>query len=82
MNEKCGTKRSPKGGLNDEAGRIPEFDTLAQKFFDAAGHVRQEIFQDASKLAKTVGPAANHYIKVMEKIVNGSEEYLTKEVKR
>jgi len=82
MNQKCGTQRSPKGGLNDEAGRIPEFDTLAEKFFDAAGHVRQEILQDASTLAKTVGPAAAHYLKVMEKVVNGSEEYLAKESKR
>ena len=68
--------------MNDEAGRLPEFGSLAEKFFDAVGHARQEIFQDASKLAESVGPAANHYIKVMEKIVNGSEEYLAKEVKR
>ncbi|THH17252.1 hypothetical protein EUX98_g9166 [Antrodiella citrinella] len=82
MNSKCGTKRSPKGGLNDEAGRIPEFDTLAERFFDAAGSVRQEIFQDASTLAATVGGAAKQYLKVMEKVVNGSEEYLEKESKR
>ncbi|KAH8082811.1 protein disulfide isomerase [Cristinia sonorae] len=82
LNTKCGTQRSPKGGLSDAAGRIPELDTLAEKFFDAAGHARQEIFNDAAKIAETVGPAAKHYIKVMEKVVNGSEEYLEKESKR
>ncbi|TCD63371.1 hypothetical protein EIP91_005625 [Steccherinum ochraceum] len=82
LNEKCGTQRSPAGGLNDAAGRLPEFDTLAQKFFDAAAATRQEIFQDAAALAQSVGPAAKHYIKVMEKVVNGSEEYLEKESKR
>lgn len=82
MNEKCGTQRSPKGGLNEQAGRLPDFDTLAEKFFDAQGHARVAIFAEAEALAKTVGPAAKHYIKVMEKVVNGSEEYLAKETKR
>lgn len=38
--------------------------------------------KDAETLAKTVGPVAKHYVKVMEKVVNGSEAYLEKESKR
>lgn len=65
-----------------QAGRLPEFDGLAAKFFEATSSARQTILKDASALAQTVGPAAKHYIRVMEKVVNGSEEYLQKEVKR
>ncbi|KAJ3474292.1 hypothetical protein NLI96_g12540 [Meripilus lineatus] len=82
LNEKCGTQRAIGGGLNEEAGRLPEFDSLASKFFEATASARQTIFKDASALAQNVGPAAKHYLRVMEKVVNGSEEYLAKESKR
>jgi len=82
LNEKCGTKRVAGGGLSALAGRLPELDELATKFFDATAAVRQTIFKDASALAATVGPAASHYIRVMEKVVNGSEAYIEKEALR
>ena len=65
-----------------QAGRLPEFDDLASQFFAATGAARDAIFKDASTLAATVGPEAKHYIRVMEKVVNSSEEYLEKEAKR
>ncbi|KAJ7650246.1 protein disulfide isomerase [Roridomyces roridus] len=82
LNQKCGTHRAVGGGLNDEAGRVSEFDSLASKFFVAAADARASILQDAVALAAGAGSVANHYIRVMEKVVNGSEAYLEKEVKR
>ncbi|PCH35051.1 disulfide isomerase [Wolfiporia cocos MD-104 SS10] len=82
MNEKCGVQRAPGGGLTELAGRLPEFDTLATKFLDATGEARDAIYKDAAELAAAVGPAASHYVRVMEKVVNGSEEYVEKEAKR
>lgn len=98
LNERCGTQRAAGGGLNDEvshvpircpasaeksqAGRIPELDTLAQKFLAAAGDARDYIFKEAVTLSGSLGETANQYIRVMEKIVNNSESYIEKESKR
>jgi len=82
LNEKCGTHRAVGGGLNDQAGRTPEFDSLATKFFVATGAARDAIYKEAVSLAAQVGPAANHYIRVMEKVAKGSEDYITKESAR
>ncbi|KAH9960837.1 protein disulfide isomerase [Russula dissimulans] len=82
LNEKCGTRRAVGGSLNDEAGRNPEFDALASKFFTATGAARVAIYKEASVLAAEAGSAAAHYLRVMEKVVNGTEDYIAKESKR
>ncbi|KAK2460343.1 hypothetical protein APHAL10511_007732 [Amanita phalloides] len=82
LNEKCGTKRAVEGGLNDEAGRLPEFDALAQRFFGAAADAKNNIYQEALKLAKNADVDSKHYLKAMEKIVGGTAEYIEKESKR
>ncbi|KAJ8585743.1 protein disulfide isomerase [Rhizopogon salebrosus TDB-379] len=82
LNERCGTQRAVGGGLNDEAGRIAELDTLAQKFLAAAGDARDYIYKEALTLSGSLGETANQYIRVMEKIVNNSESYIEKESKR
>lgn len=98
LNERCGTQRAVGGGLNDEvshvptcgptsiekvqAGRIPELDTLAQKFLAAAGDVRDYIYKEAVALSGSLGETANQYIRVMEKIKNNSESYVEGESKR
>jgi len=82
LNEKCGTHRAVGGGLNDQAGRDIEFDALASKFFTATGAARDAIYKEASVLAAEVGPAATHYVRVMQKVINGSEDYIVKESKR
>lgn len=66
-----------------QAGRHPELDALASKFFSATGAARDAIHKEASVLAAQVGPVATHYLRVMEKVVaNGSKDYLAKETKR
>ncbi|KAF9471225.1 protein disulfide isomerase [Pholiota conissans] len=82
LNEKCGTQRAVGGGLNDEAGRLAEFDTLAHKFFTAPADARDALYKDALQLAATSGTASKHYIRVMEKVVNGTAGYVEKETKR
>ncbi|KAF9003951.1 protein disulfide isomerase [Cyathus striatus] len=82
LNEKCGTQRAVGGGLSDEAGRLVDFDALANKFFTSAAGVRDSMYQEALTLAAAAGPASKHYIRVMEKVINGTEEYIQKEAKR
>lgn len=55
---------------------------MANKFFVAAADIRQTIYKDAVKLAASAGVASKHYIRVMEKVVNSSEAYIEKELKR
>ncbi|KAF8910667.1 protein disulfide isomerase [Gymnopilus junonius] len=81
LNEKCGTQRAVGGGLNDEAGLLTDFDTLAHKFFIAPTTVRDSLYQQALQLAVSAGPASKHYIRVMEKVANGTTEYVEKESK-
>ncbi|TFK75236.1 protein disulfide isomerase [Pluteus cervinus] len=82
LNKKCSTHRAVGGGLNHEAGRHADFDVLAQKFFVAAADAKKAVYDEAVALAAIVGEASKHYIRVMEKVVNGSEAYLAKESKR
>ncbi|TRM64680.1 thioredoxin-like protein [Schizophyllum amplum] len=82
LNEKCGTQRAVGGGLTDLAGRLPELDVLAAKFFSSATDLRSSVYDEAKALADTFGALAKPYLRVMEKVVNGSEEYFAKETKR
>ena len=38
LNEKAGTHRVAGGGLNDQAGRVPELDQVAAKFAEEPSH--------------------------------------------
>ncbi|TFY67764.1 hypothetical protein EVG20_g3826 [Dentipellis fragilis] len=82
LNDRCGTQRAVGGGLNDKAGRTEELDDLANRFFVSSGAARDAVFAEAKELAVSVGPLAKHYVRVMEKVVNGTEDYVEKESKR
>jgi len=82
LNEQCGTHRAVGGGLNDEAGRLPELDSVAQKFLTATADNRGAIYHEAKVLSESLGAASNHYLRVMEKIIGSSETYIEKESKR
>lgn len=53
-------------------------DSIALKFLDATGEARGAIVREAHAL----GDSAKHYLKVMQKVIGGSEEYVEKEAKR
>ncbi|RPD60361.1 protein disulfide isomerase [Lentinus tigrinus ALCF2SS1-7] len=82
LNEKCGTHRTAGGLLNDMAGRLEQLDALAAKFYEESASARQALLKEAGDLASTLGAGAKHYLRVMEKVVNGSEDYLEKESTR
>jgi len=82
LNEHCGTHRAPGGGLDDVAGRVPPLDSLASQFFTAASTSRASIYEKATVLGQSLGDDASYYLRVMQKLVNGTEDYIEKEAKR
>ncbi|KIM39834.1 hypothetical protein M413DRAFT_29010 [Hebeloma cylindrosporum] len=82
LNEKCGTQRAVGGGLNEEAGLVPTLDRLAHKFFTASAASRDSLYKEALDIAAAAGVASKHYLRVMEKVVNGTAGYVEKESKR
>jgi protein disulfide-isomerase A6 len=82
LNKKCGTHRTVGGLLNDEAGRHPEFDSLAQRFIAAASDARDKLYADAQLFSGAFGKKFQYYVRVMDKVKNGSLEYVDKESKR
>lgn len=61
---------------------MAELDAVAQKFLAAVGDARDAIYKEAKALSHSLGATSNHYLRVMEKIVNSSEAYVEKEYKR
>ncbi|EIW84274.1 protein disulfide isomerase [Coniophora puteana RWD-64-598 SS2] len=82
LNEHCNTHRAVGGGFNDDAGRVPELDTLAQKFLAASADARDAIVKETSDIVTTLGAAAKHYVRVMEKVSADGEAYIEKETSR
>ncbi|KAL0955099.1 hypothetical protein HGRIS_004016 [Hohenbuehelia grisea] len=82
LNKRCGTHRAVGGGLSDAAGRLADFDALAQRFFVATADARGKVHKEAVALASSAGATAKHYVRVMEKVVKNGEAYLEKESKR
>jgi len=94
LNEHCGTHRAVGGGLNSIAGRLGEtWDSWAaevRKFAGAAEEGAKERMAEVVRMMKAGAAevkkdeewAAAWYVKVGEKIVNGSAEWVEKETKR
>lgn len=82
LNKRCGTHRSVGGLLDESAGRHPEFDSLASRFIVAAADVRDKLYKDAELFSRATGPKFNYYLKVMEKLLNGTEGWVEKETNR
>jgi protein disulfide-isomerase A6 len=55
---------------------------LARQFFVATGDARDALYKQATALGASAGAASKHYLRVMEKLVNGTEGYVEKEAKR
>lgn len=83
INEKCGTSRTPSGGLGETAGRVAELDALAKGF--ATGDHKALLAQAKSAAAALEGDAAKHaalYVRVMEKVSAEGAAYVTNESAR
>jgi protein disulfide-isomerase A6 len=82
LNKKCGTHRAVGGGLNEKAGRVEKLDELAAQFVMAARDARDSIYTEALAIAESVGSHAQHYLKIMQKVTNTTDEYFAKESAR
>jgi protein disulfide-isomerase A6 len=98
INEKSGTHRDVNGLLNDQvsgkgisigrlltlfkAGRIATLDTFARNLFTALPDVRATMYTEAKNAAEAVGTAGSYYLRVMQKLIDGPEDYIEKEVRR
>ena len=82
LNEHCGTHRTAGGLLDETVGRHPEFDSMASRFVAATGAARDSLYKDAELLAGAFGQKYKYYLRVMEKLINGTEGYVEKESNR
>lgn len=64
------------------AGRISKLDELAAQFYLAPQDNRKPIYDEASTIAESAGIHGQQYLKVMQKVSNTSDEYVTKESAR
>ncbi len=63
--------RATGGLLDDKAGRLAQLDALAEEFCNESTAAHQTL-KEVSDLAATLGAGAKHFLRVMEKVVNGS----------
>jgi len=84
LNEKCGTNRVAGGGIDDSAGRVDEFDALADTFMtDVAA--REATIADLEKALESQPEnqkSGQYYVKVMKKILDKGESYIQTEISR
>lgn len=82
LNKRCGTNRISGGGIDAEAGRVEEFDQIAEKFMkDPTSATRDALITEIEKSSEDQKAGA-YYIKVMKKVVDKSESFLHTEIAR
>lgn len=87
LNEKCGTKRVSGGGIDDSAGRVDAYDTIATSYMSGPQADRESLVADITKSVESESDeeykaAGSYYIKVMTKIAEKGESYVTNEIAR
>ena len=55
---------------------------MASRFVAATGAARDTLYKDAELFAGAFGPKYKYYLRVMEKVLNGTENYVEKESNR
>jgi len=81
INNKAGTRRNSDGSLQRSAGRFPELDTLAHKFYTVTASraaTRKEIDSLCSGDTFSKDDCDN-YVKILDKIVEKGNKYVTDE---
>ncbi|EDO47340.1 predicted protein [Nematostella vectensis] len=83
MNEKCGTKRTPGGGLNEQAGRINAFDGFAVEFMKNKDG-RDNVYNNAKSAVDKQDDQkmATYYVKVMERVQSKGDSFIQTETSR
>lgn len=65
-----------------QAGRSPKLDEYARKFFSASPANRQSVYEVVKGLEEATIRDGEPYIRAMEKVLNGTTDYVEKELKR
>lgn len=65
-----------------QAGRVATLDGLASKIYAAIPTSRKQIYDEAIALSESLGSVADYYLRVMKKLVDGTEDFVAKEIKR
>lgn len=55
---------------------------MASRFVVGTADARDTLYKDAQLFARATGEKYKYYLKVMEKVLNGTEEYVEKEASR
>ncbi|KAF8580793.1 disulfide isomerase [Ramaria rubella] len=79
LNEHTGTQRAVGGGLTDQAGRSAHLDELAAQFVSAVPAERPTIYKKAKTASISAGKPGKQYLRIMEKLTDGKDDYLTQE---
>jgi len=58
---------------------VAPLDALASQF---SGASRVRLYEEASTLGQSIGDGTKYYLRVMEKLLSGTEDYVVKETKR
>lgn len=58
---------------------MASLDALASQF---SGASRVHLYEEASALGQSIGDGTKYYLRVMEKLLSGTEDYVVKETKR
>ncbi|KAJ1980432.1 hypothetical protein H4R35_001128 [Dimargaris xerosporica] len=82
LNEHCGTKRLPGGGLSTDAGVIALMNEYAQEYLHAAQSGRQKVIEQATQAAQKISDkSAEYYVKVMKKL-QSNKDFISSELGR
>ncbi|KAJ1985035.1 hypothetical protein H4R34_000292 [Dimargaris verticillata] len=82
LNEHCGTKRLPGGGLSTDAGVVALMNEFAQEYLHAAESGRQKVLEKASQAAQKISnKSAEYYVKVMKKL-QSNKDFISNELNR
>lgn len=60
---------------------MESLDVLASQF-SSVPTSRARLYKEASTLGEQIGHGAKYYLRVMEKLLSGTEDYVEKETKR
>jgi len=84
LNEKCGTHRVSGGGIDANSGLVPEYNALAEKFVKDSEErsTTLESLEKAVASAGDGGASGAYYVKVMKKMLEKGDGYVSSEIAR
>ena len=86
MNERCGVDRAEDGSLGSKAGVVSSLDDEVDEFMTVAEDAKAEVLKKAQEAMEALEDAEKtdsaYYTKVMEKVIEKGNEFVTTEFDR